>query len=329
MRTAQARRRMGAQAHRHSPRPQSRVADSALVLLFCVGLVVASLPALRDLSSQLRSRQVLTSMSSETDLTYDTARMEQLRQAQAYNRRLGGSDALVQNGGLGGCNGGTNDILDLADELDAGAIADYDLQLLETGGPAMCWLEIPAIQLCEAVYHGTTDESLASGVGHLESSSLPVGGRSSRCVLAAHSGMRNRRMFDELDRLSMGDHLVIRTLGDAYCYEVYETEVLLPQEVEEHCRISAGEDLCTLMTCTPYGINTHRLLVHARRVAFDPQRDRQASGMRTLLLNSRTKPLITLAGVLGGIALATFLVGRGTRKGRRMEQRDTQVAARW
>ncbi len=318
MRDARGRARMRMLMARRPARPLGRALDVSLAALLCVGLVVSALPTVKDLLAQVRAQQVITSMSNRADQTYDPERMDSLRQAQTYNLRMGGEGASIHNGSLGGCNGGEADILGLADDSMSEEVAPYEQQLAMSDGPAMCWVEIPAISLHEPVYHGTSDEALASGVGHVEGTSLPVGGLSSHCVLAAHSGMQNTRMFDELDLIGPGDLFVIHTLGDAYCYEVYQTEVLLPQQVEERCLVTRGEDLCTLMTCTPYGINTHRLLVHGRRVAYRPNIAQPQHTYSTVLVNSRTRPLLVLAAALGGLVVLAFVarrIGRARRLG--------------
>lgn len=283
---------------RHEPQGAGKglsLLDLALIVAILVGSAFAALPVLEELLSSSRTRAHITSMTSAADATYDTGRMEALGQAQAYNARLGSDEGSCDNAGMSGCNGGMEDVLELAPPQGPSDTWPYERQLCQEGQTAICWIDIPAIGTQEAVFHGTEDEALAAGVGHLAWSSLPVGGRSSHCVLAAHSGMEQRSMFDDLDLLQVGDHFDLHCLGDCYRYEVYEKEVVEPAEAQDRCKISAGDDLCTLITCTPYGINSHRLLVHGRRVPYSPGDAREwPQKLVSLSSRRRMKPLLIL-----------------------------------
>ncbi len=151
-------------------------------------------------------------------------------------------------------------------ELTQEQEAEYE-QLLNTDGTGiMGYLEIPAISVNLPIYHGTSDEALARGVGHLKGSSLPVGGAGTRTVLSGHRGLPSARLFTDLDQLKEGDVFYIATLSEKKTYKVIEIQTVLPEETEE-LEIEGDLDLATLVTCTPYGVNTHRLLVTGSRVA--------------------------------------------------------------
>ncbi len=126
------------------------------------------------------------------------------------------------------------------------------------------WIGISALDLMLPLYIGTGDDALRNGAGILEESSLPVGGASTHTCISAHRGLPDRTLFTNLDLLKNGDLIRVHTLGQTLCYEVTDSETVLPTQTE-HLKIRRGEDLLTLITCTPYGINTHRLYVHARR----------------------------------------------------------------
>ena len=126
-------------------------------------------------------------------------------------------------------------------------------------------IEIPKIDVTLSVFHGTSSESLNKGSGHLEGSSLPVGGNNTHTCLTAHRGLADKKMFTNLDLLEIGDIFYIHVLDILLTYEVYEIQVVLPHEVES-IAIQEGKDLATLITCTPYGINSHRMLVHGKRI---------------------------------------------------------------
>lgn len=125
-------------------------------------------------------------------------------------------------------------------------------------------LVIPAIHVNLPIYHGTSDEVLQDGVGHLEGTSVPIGGLSTHSVLSGHTGLPSMKIFDALDQLEVGDYFIIQVLGEDHAYRVTSIEVVLPDETSS-LGIQEGKDLCTLVTCTPYGVNSHRLLVHAER----------------------------------------------------------------
>ena len=142
---------------------------------------------------------------------------------------------------------------------------DYESQLDIAGRGIMSYVEIPKLNCSLPVYHGTSNAVLQIAIGHLEGTSLPVGGKSTHCVMSGHRGLPSAKLFTNLDKLVVGDVFSIRTLDETLCYEVDEISIVLPEETEK-LQIVPGEDLCTLMTCTPYGINTHRLLVRGHRV---------------------------------------------------------------
>ncbi len=129
----------------------------------------------------------------------------------------------------------------------------------------MGYIEIPKIKVSLPIYHGTRESVLSIAIGHIEGSSLPVGGESTHCVLSGHRGLPSAKLFSNLDKLSEEDTFLIRTLDEMLTYEVDQIRIVEPQEVSS-LAIEEGKDYCTLVTCTPYGINTHRLLVRGHRI---------------------------------------------------------------
>ena len=136
------------------------------------------------------------------------------------------------------------------------------------GNGMMGYIEIDKIGVKLPIYHGTDDVILQTAVGHLEGSSLPVGGEGTHCLLSGHRGLPSAVLFSDLDQLEVGDKFLIHILGETLTYKVYEINIVLPTEVSS-LELEKGLDLCTLITCTPYGINSHRLLVHGMRVEND------------------------------------------------------------
>lgn len=154
--------------------------------------------------------------------------------------------------------------------LTVGALADTEQEMYEnllnvSGNGIMGYIKIPAINCTLPIYHGTDDSVLQIAVGHLEGSSLPVGGAGTHCVLSGHRGLPNARLFTNLDQLIVGDSFTLAVLDEEYIYEVDQISIVNPEDVS--ClTFEEGQDLCTLVTCTPYGVNSHRLLVRGHRV---------------------------------------------------------------
>lgn len=202
-----------------------------------------------DLLSRVEAMQRIDGYSAKCNAMDADSVAGVLRQAESWNRELAGGrrDSRTWR---------------------------YDRQLAIPGEAAMGFLAIPKLSLTLPVFHGTGEDVLAEGVGHWEQSSLPVGGPNTHCVLMGHSGLRSARMFDGIRALSKGDRFVIWTLGMPLAYEVQSTSTVLPEDVTENIGIERGADLATLVTCTPYGVNSHRLLVRGQRCAIDaPQHD--------------------------------------------------------
>ncbi|MDK4251773.1 class C sortase [Corynebacterium propinquum] len=150
---------------------------------------------------------------------------------------------------------------------------DYQRYLEQLSGlPAMSQVSIPSIDSSLPVYHGTTEEVLQKGLGHLYGTSLPVGGEGTHSVITGHTGLTTSTMWDNLIDMKEGDAVYVNTFGEKMKYQVTSTEVVLPHETESLAQ-QADKDLITLITCTPYGVNSHRLLVHAERVPLDPEDD--------------------------------------------------------
>ena len=148
------------------------------------------------------------------------------------------------------------------------ASVDYEKQLNIAGNGTMGYVEIPNINVNLPIYHGTSNDSLERGIGHLLGSSLPVGGESTHAILTAHSGMASQKMFSDLDLMKIDDVFYIDVLNERLAYQVDAIFTVLPHETEQ-LQIVTGEDYCTLVTCTPFGVNTHRLLVRGTRIPYE------------------------------------------------------------
>lgn len=216
-----------------------------LVLIFLVGLGLVLYPTVGKLQSSRQQSGVIVSYVENIGLT-DPEQYELLwAEATAHN------EELTQKG---------IHWLLTDEELEA-----YNAYLDTDGTGVMAYIDIPVIECSLPVYHGTSESVLQKGVGHMEGSSLPVGGEGTHCVLTGHTGLPNARLFTDIDRLKEGDTFMLHTLDRTLTYEVDRITIVEPDDLSELV-IAEGEDYCTLVTCTPYGINTHRLLVRGRRV---------------------------------------------------------------
>lgn len=149
----------------------------------------------------------------------------------------------------------------------------------------MAVIEIPKIEVVLPVYHGTSEDTLQKGAGHLEGSSFPVGGASTHACISAHRGLPAKEMFTKLDLLTVGDVFYIRVLDQIFAYKVYDIETVTPDQIQS-LEIEEGKDRVTLITCTPYGINTHRLYVHGERILYEEglQKTENESGRNRLMV---------------------------------------------
>lgn len=176
----------------------------------------------------------------------------------------------------------------------------------------MCYLEIPCINVNLPVFHGTAASTLERGIGHLEGSSLPVGGKSTHAVLTGHTGLNNAKLFTDLTEVKEGDLFFLHTLGKDLAYRVIEIEVVLPEETQD-LLIRKGKDLVTLITCTPYGVNSHRLFVTGIRTKYTPEEKENAKDDRSK--DSQWMNAYKKAAIIGlAIALAVIVLLKGLSK---------------
>ena len=217
------------------------------LVLFLIGIGAAAYPAFGNWYTEQKQSAVLTEYEKALAKIEDADLTDALKQAEIYN------DALFTG------------------ETDEEERPDYGELLCTTEDGIMGYVEIPAIQIRLPIYHGCTENELSKGAGHLPSSSLPVGGKSTHAVLAAHSGRADSKMFTDLDQVKEGDLVYLYVLHKTLMYEVDQITVTTPDDTNA-IQIIDGEDLLTLLTCTPYGTNTHRLLVRGHRIFPDETR---------------------------------------------------------
>ncbi len=214
-----------------------------LVLIFVIGLSVMLYPTVSNFINQRNQSKAVSAYKETVSQMTEEDMSSYFQAAYDYNAALASLD-----GGF-------------YDPSDAG---DYE-NTLNVGNGVMGYITIEKLNVELPIYHGTDETVLEVAAGHLKGTSLPVGGTSTHAVISAHRGLPSAKLFTDIDKLEEGDIFTITILDQLLTYEVDKISIVLPDEVED-LQIVEGEDLCTLMTCTPYGINTHRLLVRGHRV---------------------------------------------------------------
>ncbi len=260
-----------------------------LVAIFFVGLSVLLYPTISDFWNEKRQSQAIINYDDLiVDLTPEdyTANFEK---ADNYNKKIRNMSTPF---------------------LSHKNIAEEYYSTLDVNGNGMMgYITIDKIKVQLPIYHGTSDQVLNSAVGHVEGSSLPVGGKSTHSVLSAHRGLPSAKLFTNLDKLVVGDIFTIRILDRTITYQVDQILIVLPQKIDD-LYIEEGEDYCTLVTCTPYGINTHRMLVRGTRIEnIEPDRV-----INVITEAYQIDPLIVTPAVAApmlGILLVILLVRSG------------------
>ena len=220
------------------------------VIVLIAGVVLISYPFVSSWLNQLAQNKVSATQENTVVTMTSTDLSAEKERAREYNKRL---------------RDGVSRVIDPFDsKASMPGVNEYKEVLNVANDGVMGELIIPKISVNLPIYHFTTDDVLQHGVGHVVNTSVPIGGESTHVVLAGHTGLPTAQIFDRLEELQVGDWFIIRVLGEDCAYRVTSTEVVLPNQVSS-LSIESGKDQVTLVTCTPYGVNTHRLLVHAER----------------------------------------------------------------
>ena len=255
-----------------------------------VALGLLFYPLVGELLNEKYHSDVETTYTAVIEDTDDVELTAQREAAQRYNAMLSG--AAITEGGA------SAPPLPYAEQLTVGGV--------------ICYIDIPKINVYLPVQHGTDADTLEKSVGHVVGTSLPVGGESTHAVLSAHSGMASSKLFSDIDQLAEGDTFYIHVLGDTLAYKVNTIHTVLPADTSL-LQIEDGKDLVTLVTCTPFGINTHRLLVRGHRVPYTPEQEATAAAEKPVA-SSWTQHYLTGLGIgLGVVAViggGYFLIRR-------------------
>ena len=277
----------------------SRNFGNRLFLLFCflllsAGLGIMAYPTVSNWLVEYDARVEISGYNTAVEEKDASVRMEMIDEAAQYN-----------------------DIL--KDPAKKTSMVSYNDLLAVTD--AIGYLEIPKLHIYLPIYHGVEEDVLEKGIGHLPESSLPIGGESTHCVLSGHSGLPTAKILTELDKLETGDMFYLHVMDQVLAYQVDQIKVVLPEETED-IRIVEGQDYVTLVTCVPYGINTHRLLVRGSRTEYTPgqillQPPAEEAPVETIPADDLRKYLIAAVGAVWLLIILLILfVPARKRKGR-------------
>lgn len=265
--------------------------------LYIVGVLLCAFPLLSSIYTGVEQNNMLSTYKSEVTATDTQTIKKQVELAHEYNEAL----FQISNSSVGDMS---TDIL--SDE-------SYNSILDITGKGIIGTIEIPKIDVNLPIYHGTDDDVLSNGIGHIQTSSFPVGGINTRTVVSGHRGLPNAKLFTRLDELVKNDLFYFKVGGKTLAYKIYKIEVVKKDEAPDVIGIEEGKDLATMITCTPYGINTHRLIITGKRVPYNPKKKRAINPKRMSL---REIAFTALPFVIVFILLVKYVLKK--RKERRL-----------
>ena len=255
-----------------------------LSFIFAIGLAIYMYPYIADKWNAYRNSQLIAKYTAQASDEEAVPNEEKARLSDEYNKRFLPGQGVV---------------------TDVESLADPEYEALP-GGDIIGYIEIPKITILCPIFHYSTEAVLDKGIGHVHGSSLPVGGENTHSVLTGHRGLPESKLFTDLDQLEEGDRFYISSAGRDMAYEVKDVRVVLPEEVSSLV-IEEGRDLVTLVTCTPYGVNTHRLLITGERTEFDKERyAEEAAQGQILQAQSKITPINAM---IAGFVLFMLIVG--------------------
>ncbi|MDO4324291.1 MAG: class C sortase [Lachnospiraceae bacterium] len=234
---------------------KSRGIVRGLLVLLTLGIALAlmSYPFVANYIFENRTDSIVSAIERSVQDAEEDGWKTMIEQAREYNHVLSGGAIQLRD--------------PFVEEASENTAGDYDSLLCMTDDGVMGFIEIPSVSLALPIYHGTSDQVLEKGAGHLQGTSLPVGGESTHTVLTGHSGLSSAKLFTDLAELKEEDVFFLNVMGEKLAYKVDRIKVVLPNELND-LYVEKGKDYCTLLTCTPYGVNTHRLLVRGERTEY-------------------------------------------------------------
>ncbi|MBD9336067.1 MAG: class C sortase [[Ruminococcus] faecis] len=258
------------------------------VIIFMTGLGIASYPFISNMVAQRHASQVVKDYETNVE-EMDEEKIDAMKEAaKKYNEQL-------------------SNVVSVDDENENNEQGESYADLLDIG-ESLGYITIPKIDVNLPIYNGTSQDVLSKGVGHMEQSSYPLGGESTHCVLTGHRGLPSAVLFTDLDKLEIGDEFYLHVLDEILAYKVDQIKVVEPNESGD-LEIIDGKDYCTLVTCTPYAINSHRLLVRGERTEYKGEQDKQTKNQ--MQTGALTKRIVDVWPWLLGAFLVAVLIESG------------------
>ena len=277
---------------------KKKVALGAAVVTFFLALLITLYPLISTTYNRQHQSRIHFQHQEQVEQADNQALEAAWELAETYNA------ALVP---------GVQDLERFTPEQLEAAAEGYKDLLDIAGDGIMCYVTIPKLDACLPVYHGTSDTVLELGLGHLLGTSLPIGGNSSHSVITGHSGLASQQLLSDLDQLESGDVFYIEVLDKTLAYKVDQVKTVLPHETED-LQIIPGQDYCTLVTCTPFGVNTHRLLVRGTRIPYEeasPDAETAPTEPVTSTWEQEYRNGILMGlGIVGLLAIITVIIWR-------------------
>lgn len=298
------------QRRKHKKKPWILLAP---LLIFAAGAGIFLYPAISNLLAEKRQEGVIQTYQAKVEKIDEKSMRAVWEEAQKYNENLAGDpvhDPFIVGSGY---------VLP----------ENYSQVLNLNGDGVMGYVEIPKINVYVPIYHGTDEEVLKKGAGHLEATALPIGGNYTHSVISAHRGLPSAELFTRLDEMEKGDLFYIHVLDEVLAYEVDQIEVIEPQDLEFLTPVE-GRDLVTLLTCTPYAVNTHRLLVRGSRVPYEETQNVNDKIKMDLETNRSWIYIYVLGAILGMILIFILILHfwRKKRKRRKGNKRRRYGSSR-
>lgn len=265
-----------------------------VLFLFSLGCFIA--PSVFNLINEYNNDSKINEYNQNVKSFSDDDINSKLIEAEKYNQVVA-TDYFNKNDGYSNILNGYKDIL----SFDSNGLIGY--------------IEIPSINVKLPIYHGESEEVLKKGAAHVEQTSFPIGGNNTHACLSAHSGYPTQKFFDDIDELSSGDLIYIYILNQKYCYKVYGRQVVEPYEVKK-LRVESDKDILTLITCYPYGINSHRLLVNAERTDYTESSNNE-KGAEVIVSLGNSSDLVVICAVIASaaiLAVASVILFRRIKK---------------
>lgn len=281
---------------------KNRIRKIIIFLLISSGLLVMAYPWISARLNQKNASKIIDGYEKGLKDCSEEKKKEMLEAARKYNRKILDSNVIM------------TDPFD--EEAQRVTTREYEQMLDVDGSGMMGYLEIDKINVHLPIRHGVSQKVLEENVGHLQETSLPINGRGVHSVLSAHTGITKAKLFSDLDKIQVGDSFQLQVLGERLTYKVFNIEIVEPEEVSS-LAIDKNKNLCTLITCTPYGINTHRLLVHGMKVKNKQEKEtkKRKKAYRKILI------IIAFASLVGGISICLYPYGCRKKQKREVEQR--------